>query len=281
MSILGDVFQDIATHVRQPGEANTLPVPLSPEHVTDLEQMAWCLDYPPGFTVPDGWPAPGGIYQDVMPIYAPISPLIPVCILAHGAGAPMDSPFMTQVASHMAQQGVLVVRFNFSYMQRRQSTGRLCPPPRAPVAQRQWSALYHMVQRSLAPHCVYVGGKSFGGRMAVAWVQGLALDVLRPQGIVVFGYPFYPAGRPGWDAARCQPLTTVPVPTLIVQGTRDALGDAAFVSGLTLSSQVRLIWLPDGDHSFCPRRASGYREEDHRVTAATHAAQFIQGKFFA
>ena len=245
-------------------------------NITEAEPFAWCVDYPAGMTLLKGWPVPGRVYETMMPICTPQPLTYPVCILAHGAGAPMTSPFMTQIASCLAQEGIFVVRFHFSYMQKRQRTGTMSPPLRTPRAHQEWAAVVEMVQRSFAPQHLVIGGKSFGGRMAVSWAAGLSSDdPRRPRGLVVFGYPFHPSGRPGWDAARCQPLVETKIPTLIVQGTRDALGNDAFVSGLSLSSQARLIWIPDGDHSYRPRRASGYREEDQRVKAATYAAHFV------
>lgn len=44
--------------------------------------------------------------------------------LAHGAGAPMDSPFMAYFAEALAAQGYRVARFEFPYMAKRRETGR-------------------------------------------------------------------------------------------------------------------------------------------------------------
>ena len=44
-------------------------------------------------------------------------------LLAHGAGAPMDHPWMSSVARGMGEQGIRVVRFNFAYMK----AGRKAP----------------------------------------------------------------------------------------------------------------------------------------------------------
>ena len=43
-------------------------------------------------------------------------------LLAHGAGAPMDSPFMSAISDALAAKGVSVVRFEFAYMARRRET---------------------------------------------------------------------------------------------------------------------------------------------------------------
>ena len=45
-------------------------------------------------------------------------------VLAHGAGGPMDSPFMATIAEGIAQDGIRVARFEFPYMRRRRETGQ-------------------------------------------------------------------------------------------------------------------------------------------------------------
>jgi predicted alpha/beta-hydrolase family hydrolase len=52
-------------------------------------------------------------------------------LLAHGAGAPMDSPSLTAVASALAESGFRVARFEFGYMANRRQDGGRKPPPRA------------------------------------------------------------------------------------------------------------------------------------------------------
>ncbi len=87
----------------------------------------------------------------------------PVTIaLAHGAGAPMDSPFMAAFADGLAAHGLRVARFEFPYMARRRDDGRKRPPDRAPVLLDTWRA----VIAELGPENLVIGGKSLGGRIA-------------------------------------------------------------------------------------------------------------------
>src|SRR5262249_36210349 len=58
-------------------------------------------------------------------------------VLAHGAGAPMDSPFLNHFARGLAARGFRVVRFEFPYMRARR-TGRRLPPDRLPVLSACW-----------------------------------------------------------------------------------------------------------------------------------------------
>jgi len=61
-------------------------------------------------------------------------------LLAHGAGAPMDSPAMTAIAKSLADAGLRVARFEFGYMaSRRTSSGRK-PPPRADTLAPEYAA---------------------------------------------------------------------------------------------------------------------------------------------
>ena len=62
----------------------------------------------------------------------PPAPPLGVILLAHGAGAPMDSPFMAAMAEGLAACGWRVVRFEFPYMARRRQGGPRSAPDRMP-----------------------------------------------------------------------------------------------------------------------------------------------------
>lgn len=189
-------------------------------------------------------------------------------ILAHGAGAPMDSPFMTTMAALLAARGVRVVRFEFPYMRRRRIEGVRQPPNRQPVLLDSWRAVYAAVsQRFAGP--VLVGGKSMGGRMAT-----LVAEELGCAGVVCLGYPAHPPGKP--DNLRIAALETTVVPTLIVQGERDPFGRRDELAGRDWSAQVEWCWASDGDHDLKPRKASGRTHEDNLVMAADATAQWWQ-----
>ncbi|MFQ6019077.1 MAG: alpha/beta family hydrolase [Kiloniellaceae bacterium] len=51
-------------------------------------------------------------------------------MLAHGAGAPMDGPFMNAFAAGLTAAGFRVARFEFPYMQILRATGTRRPPDR-------------------------------------------------------------------------------------------------------------------------------------------------------
>jgi len=66
-------------------------------------------------------------------------------------------------------------------------------------------------------------------------------------------------------------LRAIRTPTLILQGTRDALGNRDDVAGYELSPVIALRWLEDGDHDLKPRKASG-RTHAQNVDEAVQAA---------
>lgn len=185
--------------------------------------------------------------------------------LAHGAGAPMDSPFMDEVAQGLAARGLRVVRFEFPYMARRRTEGRRAPPDRAPLLLETW--------REVIAACgpagrLVIGGKSMGGRMA-----SLIVDEAGAAGLLVFGFPFHAPGKPA--DGRIGHMAAMRTPTLIVQGTRDALGSRDEVAGYDLSPAVRLAWIEDGDHSLKPRKASGLTWPEAMAQAIDVAAGFV------
>ena len=194
-------------------------------------------------------------------------------LLAHGAGAPMDSPFMAAIASGLAQQGWRVVRFEFAYMARQRILGRRQGPDRMPVLQE---AFRHQVRLELTEQPgrpVFIGGKSMGGRVASLLVDELAAsDGVR--GCLCLGYPFHPPGKP--LQLRTEHLAALRTPTLILQGERDSFGRREEVETYSLSPQVQLGWIPSGDHSFKPTRSSGLSEAENWATAVDRCDGFLR-----
>jgi uncharacterized protein len=189
-------------------------------------------------------------------------------VLAHGAGAPMNTPFMNSVARGLsAGGGVRVVRFEFPYMHARRETGRHGgAPDREPVLRNSWK---EVVERLGGGRKVVIGGKSMGGRIA-----SMVADEVGARGLVCLGYPFHPPGRP--DKLRTKHLETLATPALIVQGTRDAFGTRQDVAGYALSGAIRVVWLEDGDHSWKPRAASGRTEIQNMADGITAIREFLE-----
>lgn len=186
-------------------------------------------------------------------------------VLAHGAGAAMDSPFMAEIAALVAAEGVRVVRFEFPYMAGRR-TGMRRPPDREPVLRHTW---LEAMEKLGGGAKLVIGGKSMGGRIA-----SMVADEAGVRGLVCLGYPFHPVGRP--DGLRTAHLEALQTPSLFVQGERDSLGSREQVEGYTLSPAIRMEWLPDGDHSLKPRKASGHTYSDHMRTVAAAVVEFVK-----
>ena len=189
-------------------------------------------------------------------------------ILAHGAGAPMDSGFMEEMAQRLAALGVAVVRFEFPYMAERRVGGGKRPPNPQKVLLECWREVYRQV-RPLVTGRLAVGGKSMGGRMA-----SLVADALGVDALVCLGYPFHAVGKP--EKPRVEHLAELQTPTLIVQGERDALGNRETVAGYVLSPAIEVSWLVAADHDLKPLKASGFSHEQHLQAAAEKVAAFLK-----
>lgn len=117
-----------------------------------------------------------------------------VMILAHGAGAPMDSPFMELLSEALSGQGIASVRFEFPYMVKRREDGRKRPPDRQPVLLAAFREQVAQAREEIGPDArLLVAGKSMGGRMA-SLLASEGSDAI--DGVVCYGYPFHPPVSP-------------------------------------------------------------------------------------
>jgi predicted alpha/beta-hydrolase family hydrolase len=187
-------------------------------------------------------------------------------LLAHGAGAPMDSASMQASAAALAAEGFRVARFEFAYMAARRK-GERRPPDRLPVLRKRWLDVIESVGGRGG---VVIGGKSMGGRIA-----SLIADEAAVSGLVCLGYPFHPIGKP--ETLRTAHLATLRTPALFLQGTRDPMGTSDDVAGYTVSPAIRVHWLEGGDHSFKPPKGSGRTEAQNVAEAVVVAAEFTKG----
>lgn len=196
-------------------------------------------------------------------------------LLAHGAGAPMTSPFLSEIADGLSMRGVTVHRFEFAYMAERRTGGRRRPPPKAEhLVAAYGDAIAALRARLPTDARLYAGGKSMGGRIASLAAADDALSASL-AGVIVLGYPFHPPGRP--HRLRISHLGELRCRALIVQGTRDALGSRAEVEGYELPAAITLAWIDDGDHDLKPRARSGLTQEQAMMRAIDAVATFIAG----
>ncbi len=165
-----------------------------------------------------------------------------ILVLAHGAGAGMDHPFMSSLADELASRSISTLRYNFPYMENRK--GRPDPPA---VATRTVEAAVGKAGELFPKLPLIAGGKSFGGRMSSTYVSEKQPEIVR--GLVFFGFPLHQPGKPSID--RAEHLYPVRVPMLFLQGTRDALADLPSIKKVCKNlSKPTLLIFEGADHSF-------------------------------
>jgi predicted alpha/beta-hydrolase family hydrolase len=190
-------------------------------------------------------------------------------LLAHGAGAPMDSAWMNAMAEKLAEQRVKTVRFEFGYMAARRE-GQRKPPPRGETLMPEYVAAVEALE---AGGKLFIGGKSLGGRVASMVADGL-FHRGKIAGLVCLGYPFHPPGQP--DKLRTKHLESLAVPALICQGTRDPFGTRDEVENYPLSPSTELFWLEDGNHDFKPRKPHSL--DGHLNDLTAKVAKWMAGR---
>ena len=191
---------------------------------------------------------------------------IATLVVAHGAGAGMDHPFIAGFCRAMAEERVATLRFNFPYIAR----GRRSPDPER-VLREAWLAAFEAAVAGAGGRPVLVGGKSLGGRIASMCVA----DGMPAAGLVFLGYPLHPPGKP--ERIRDEHLSRIEVPMLFVHGTLDPFARPELIQGVVrrLGGRATLEQVEGGDHSFNVR---GRRADPREVGAgfAERVASFVR-----
>ncbi|MHC4470831.1 MAG: alpha/beta family hydrolase [Planctomycetota bacterium] len=196
----------------------------------------------------------------------------PLVIVAHGAGAPLTSPFMVAVAEGLVTRGFAAARFHFPYMEYRVRTGKKRAPDRQPVLTATWRAMLAEVSRWKGAGPVVLAGKSMGGRMASML---LAEDgETGARGAAYLGYPLHPPGKK--DRLRSEHLPEVGVPQLFVQGSRDSLCDLQLLGPVleSIGASARLFVVEGADHSLARKRSAPLEGADLWLDVV---AEFVKG----
>lgn len=190
-------------------------------------------------------------------------------MFAHGAGAGMNHPFMQRAAEALAARGIATHRYEFPYMQAKKS--RPDPPAVAQAAVRQAVAEAAHRYPGLP---LLAGGKSFGGRMTSQAQAAEPLPGVR--GLVFFGFPLHPPGKPG--TARAEHLTSVEIPMLFLQGTRDEFAQPDLLQHVVhgLGARATLHLIEEGDHSFKVPKRTGKTESDVMAELADTIQQWAE-----
>ena len=189
-------------------------------------------------------------------------------VLSHGAGAGMEHPFMEALAQQLAQEKVGTLRFNFAYMEKGGGA-----PDRPPKAHQIIKSAVKKAKKYGEDLLLLAGGKSFGGRMTSQVAAKGELDLVK--GIVYFGFPLHPAGKPGTE--RAAHLTDIAQPQLFLQGTRDNLAQFDLIEKVCKGlKKAQLVKMESGDHSFKTLKRSGITQEEMIERLARETASFAQ-----
>ena len=175
-------------------------------------------------------------------------------VVAHGAGAGMNHPFMVSVSAGLGERGIATLRYQFPFMERGSKR-----PDVPQVAQATVRAAVAVACSLMPGVALFAGGKSFGGRMTSQAQAEAALPQVR--GLIFLGFPLHPAKQP--SEKRAEHLAQVSCPMLFLQGTRDELAEMALMRTVTerLGERATLHLFEDADHSFHVRARSGRTDQ--------------------
>jgi predicted alpha/beta-hydrolase family hydrolase len=198
--------------------------------------------------------------NEISAVHEPAENSVATFVCAHGAGGNMNDRGMLALSKELRGRGLDLVRFNFPYSEKK--SGR---PDPMPVLQ---SCIKAVVERANARR-VIIGGRSMGGRAA----SMLAADGFSADGLLLLAYPLHPAGKP--EPLRDAHLPRITIPTLCLNGTRDALCRRDLMESVIpkLGANFEMQWLEGADHSFHVLKSSGRTDADvlGEIGAATAA----------
>lgn len=212
-------------------------------------------------TIEEGRVRVSGVYA--RPAHPPAT-----LVVAHGAGAGMDHPFLVGFTRAMNDEGFATLRFNFPYLE----NGRRAPDPEL-LLRETWQAVFATATARAKGKPVWIGGKSLGGRIA----SMVAADGMPAAGLFFLGYPLHPPGRP--ERIRDEHLYRIEVPMIFVEGTRDPFATPELLAGVIhrLGDRAALVPIEGGDHSFNVR---GMKRDARQVGAslAEPVAAFVRDR---
>lgn len=176
-------------------------------------------------------------------------------VLAHGAGAGMNHPFLEKLSEQLGAAGVATLRYQFPYMEERRKI-----PDAAGLLTATVVAAVRTASEAAADLPLLAGGKSMGGRMTSQAAAERPLEGV--TGLVFFGFPLHPPNRPG--IKRAEHLGRVTVPVLFLEGTRDSFADLKLLRPICakLGSRATLQVIEAADHSFHVPKKSGRTDAD-------------------
>jgi predicted alpha/beta-hydrolase family hydrolase len=186
-------------------------------------------------------------------------------VLAHGAGAGMRHKSLQAIADAFERRGIATLRFDFPYMA--EGRKRVDPPE---IATASIAAAYAAAaERTALP--IWLGGHSFGGRMASHAVTERGVPA---AGLIFCSFPLHMPGKP--DTKRARHLAAIRAPMLFLSGTRDELAERALLEPLVQSlPDATLHWLDTADHGYRVLKRARTRTDSVFDEMAEAARAFI------
>lgn len=176
-------------------------------------------------------------------------------LFAHGAGAPMDHPFMNKMAACLADERIGTLRFNFPYTEKKLK--RIDPTP---ILMETIRSSIKAAKEYSGDIQLFAGGKSMGGRMTSQAAAAKPLEGVK--GLIFFGFPLHAPGKNTTE--RAEHLFNVTVPMLFLQGTRDKLANLELLKPIIskLGNKAQLSIIEGADHSFHLLKSSGRSDDE-------------------
>lgn len=178
-----------------------------------------------------------------------------IFVFAHGAGAPMDHPFMNKTAALFSEQGIATLRYNFPYTEKKSK--RIDPTP---VLLETVRSAVNAAKKYAGDIPLFAGGKSMGGRMTS---QAMSKDPIENvKGLIFLGFPLHPIGKESTE--RAEHLFNIKVPMLFLQGTRDKLANLDLLRPIVskIGKSATLYIIEGADHSFHVLKSSGKNDDE-------------------
>jgi len=193
------------------------------------------------------------------------SDAVAALVLAHGAGAGMRHESMQAIADAFERRGIATLRFDFPYMA--EGRKRVDPPD---VATASIAAAYaSAAERTKLP--IWLGGHSFGGRMASHAVVERGVEA---AGLIFCSFPLHMPGK--LDTKRARHLAGIRRPMLFLSGTRDELAERTLLEPLVESlPNATLHWLDTSDHGYRVLKRSRARRDSVFDEMAEVARAFV------
>ncbi len=188
-------------------------------------------------------------------------------IIANGAGAPMNSPFISFFHTELNKLGYFTAKFNFFY----QESGRKSPD-RQPLLFEAYQAVLDKVkaESGLAEKDIVLGGKSMGGRIA-----SMMISETKCKKLILWGYPLHAPGKK--DKLRDEHLYGLKGSQLFLQGTRDSLCDLDKLRPVLQKVKgAKLYIVEGGDHSLKVLKRGELTQEQAFANCLSEIKKFVK-----